>query len=95
MCSNYEKNNEVRPHYSHLEQCFRASKKSGLLKRDKDFYHVAVGTMNGNDGKPFKSRDGGVVKLETLISEAREKALEQLKNNDRDLSNADENKIAE
>lgn len=79
----------------HLEQCFRASKKSGLLKRDKDFYHVAVGTMNGNDGKPFKSRDGGVVKLETLISEAREKALEQLKNNDRDLSNADENKIAE
>ena len=38
----------------HLEQCFRASKKANLLKRDKIFYHVAVGTMNGSDGKPFK-----------------------------------------
>lgn len=78
----------------HLEQCFRAAKKAKLLKRDKIFYHVAVGTMNGSDGKPFKSRDGGVVKLETLISDAKEKALMELKNNDRDLKGLDENDIA-
>ena len=78
----------------HLEQCFRASKISGLLKSDKIFYHVAVGTMNGTDGKPFKSRDGGVLKLETLISDAKDKALNQLKENNRDLSGLDENDIA-
>ena len=78
----------------HLEQCFRAAKKSSLLKRDKIFHHVEVGTMNGSDGKPFKSRDGGVVKLETLINDAKNKALIQLKDNDRDLNGIDENEIA-
>ena len=78
----------------HLEQCFRASKKAILLKRDKIFYHVAVGTMNGSDGKPFKSRDGGVLKLENLINEAEDKALKQLKDNNRDLSGLDERDIA-
>ncbi|MBO4667629.1 MAG: arginine--tRNA ligase, partial [Bacilli bacterium] len=78
----------------HLEQCFRAAKIANVLKRDKKFTHVAVGTMNGPDGKPFKSRDGGVVKLETLINDATEKALNELKENGRDLSGLDENKIA-
>lgn len=78
----------------HLEQCFRAAKKAGLLKRAKTFYHVAVGTMNGPDGKPFKSRDGGVLKLETLINDAKDKALSQLKDNNRDLTGLDENDIA-
>ena len=78
----------------HLEQCFRAAKIAGLLKSNKKFYHVAVGTMNGPGGKPFKSRDGGVLKLETLINDAREKALKQLKENNRDLSGLDENDIA-
>ena len=78
----------------HLEQCFRASKKADLLKRDKIFYHVAVGTMNGSDGKPFKSRDGGVLKLENLINEAEDKALKQLRDNNRDLKGLDERDIA-
>ena len=78
----------------HLEQCFRAAKKAGLLKKDKKFMHVAVGTMNGPDGKPFKSRDGGVVKLETLIADAVSKAKEQLKANDRDMTGLDEEAIA-
>ena len=78
----------------HLEQCFRAAKIANILTRDKKFTHVAVGTMNGSDGKPFKSRDGGVVKLETLINDATEKALKELKDNGRDLSDLDENKIA-
>ena len=78
----------------HLTQCFRASKKAGLLKRDKIFHHVEVGTMNGSDGKALKSRDGGVFKLESLIMDAKEKALKQLKSNDRDLKGLDENDIA-
>ena len=78
----------------HLEQCFRASKKAQLLKKDKKFYHVAVGTMNGPGGKPFKSRDGGVLKLEVLINDAKEKALKQLIDNNRDLSGIDENDTA-
>lgn len=78
----------------HLEQCFRSAKKAGLLKRAKKFYHVAVGTMNGPDGKPFKSRDGGVLKLEVLINDAKDKALKQLKDNNRDLKGLDENDIA-
>lgn len=78
----------------HLTQCFRASKKAGLLKRDKIFHHVEVGTMNGKDGKALKSRDGGVFKLETLIKDAMDKALNQLKENNRDLNGLDENDIA-
>lgn len=78
----------------HLEQCFRAAKKAGLARKNKIFNHVAVGTMNGLDGKPFKSRDGGVLKLEDLINDAKEKALKELKENNRDLSGLDENEIA-
>ncbi|MBO6134639.1 MAG: arginine--tRNA ligase [Lachnospiraceae bacterium] len=78
----------------HLEQCFRAAKIAGLVKGDKKFMHVAVGTMNGPDGKPFKSRDGGVVKLETLINEAKEKAKVALKENDRSIDESDIEKIA-
>lgn len=78
----------------HLEQCFRASKKAGLLKGDKVFHHVEVGTMNGKDGRALKSRDGGVFKLESLIRDAKDKALNQLRENGRDLGNLDENEIA-
>lgn len=78
----------------HLEQCFRAAKIAGVLKGDKVFKHVAVGTMNGMDGKPFKSRDGGVAKLETLITEAKNKAREILKANDRDMGNLNIDDIA-
>ena len=78
----------------HLEQVFRAAKIARLCKENKKFHHVAVGTMNGTDGKPFKSRDGGVLKLETLISDAKDKALEQLKNSGRDMEGIDLNDLA-
>ena len=78
----------------HLEQCFRAAKIAGLTTDKKTFYHVAVGTMNGNDGKPFKSRDGGVVKLETLINDAYSKALMQLESSNRNIDDIDKNKVA-
>ena len=53
----------------HFEQVFRAAKKSGIVHEDTVLEHVGHGTMNGKDGKPFKTRDGGVLRLETLISD--------------------------
>ena len=53
----------------HFEQIFRAAKKSGIVKADTELEHVGHGTMNGADGKPFKTRDGGVLRLEQLISD--------------------------
>ena len=53
----------------HFEQVFRAAKKSGIVKEDTVLEHVGHGTMNGKDGKPFKTRDGGVLRLEQLIND--------------------------
>ena len=53
----------------HFEQVFRAARKSGIVKDTTELAHVGHGTMNGKDGKPFKTRDGGVLRLETLISD--------------------------
>ena len=53
----------------HFEQVFRAAKKSGIVHADTGLEHVGHGTMNGKDGKPFKTRDGGTLRLEQLISD--------------------------
>jgi arginyl-tRNA synthetase len=53
----------------HFEQVFRAAKKSGIVKTETELEHVGHGTMNGADGKPFKTRDGGVLRLEQLLSD--------------------------
>lgn len=53
----------------HFEQVFRAARKSGIVPPETELEHVGFGTMNGKDGKPFKTRDGGVLRLEQLISD--------------------------
>ena len=53
----------------HFEQIFRAAHKSGIVRPETELEHVGHGTMNGKDGKPFKTRDGGVLRLEQLISD--------------------------
>ena len=53
----------------HFEQVFRAARKSGIVNADTALDHVGHGTMNGKDGKPFKTRDGGTLRLEQLISD--------------------------
>ena len=53
----------------HFEQVFRAAHKSGIVRPETELEHLGHGTMNGNDGKPFKTRDGGVLRLETLIQD--------------------------
>ena len=53
----------------HFEQVFRAARKSGIVADTTELEHVGHGTMNGKDGKPFKTRDGGVLRLEQLIQD--------------------------
>ena len=61
----------------HFEQVYRAAAKAGYVAREA-LEHVGFGTMNGPDGKPFKTRAGGVLKLQDLIGQAEEKARARL-----------------
>ena len=64
----------------HFEQVFRAARKSGIVKDGTELEFLGFGTMNGKDSKPFKTRDGGVMRLQQLISDitdfVRQKVLE-------------------
>jgi arginyl-tRNA synthetase len=62
----------------HFEQVFRAAAKANYAPR-LALEHIGFGTMNGADGKPFKTRAGGVLKLNDLIEQAREKARARLR----------------
>ena len=62
----------------HFETVFRAAYLAGYA-RDGALEHIGFGTMNGADGKPFKTREGGVLKLRDLIDMARDKARERLR----------------
>lgn len=62
----------------YFEQVFRASKKTGIVKSDVELRHLGFGTMNGPDGKPFKTRDGGVMTLNGLISLVKEETLKRI-----------------
>ncbi len=62
----------------HFETVFRAARLAGYA-REGELEHIGFGTMNGSDGKPFKTRDGGVLKLRDLIDMARDKARERLR----------------
>ena len=53
----------------HFQQVFRAARKCGLIPESTELRHIGFGTMNGKDGKPFKTRDGGVMRLSDLISD--------------------------
>lgn len=61
----------------HFEQVYRAAAKAGYIARDK-LEHVGFGTMNGADGRPFKTRAGGVLKLQDFIGQAEQKARARL-----------------
>ncbi len=53
----------------HFIQVFRAAKKTGIVRKETELKFLGFGTMNGKDGKPFKTREGGVMRLENLIAE--------------------------
>jgi arginyl-tRNA synthetase len=72
----------------HFEQVFRAAKKSEIVKEDTVLEFIPFGTMNGADGKPFKTRDGGVMTLEALLDlakvECEKKILPNITGEERD-----------
>lgn len=65
----------------HFVQVFRAARKCGLCDEKTELRHIGFGTVNGKDGKPFKTRDGGVMRLETLISDINEEMLQKIETN--------------
>ena len=62
----------------HFEQLFRAARRGGIITAETDLTFAGIGTMNGPDGKPFKTRAGGVMRLEDVIETVTSKARERL-----------------
>jgi len=79
----------------HFEQVFRASDRAGYLP-EKELEHLGFGTVNGPDGKPFKTRDGGTLKLQAFIAQADEIATARMKEAElgSDVSEAEQQDIA-
>ena len=65
----------------HFEQVFRAARKSGIVRPETELQHIGFGTMNGKDGKPFKTREGGVMRLERLIAEITDFVTDKVREN--------------
>ena len=65
----------------YFEQVFRCAKKTKLVNEDTELVHIGFGTMNGRDGKPFKTREGGVMRLENLIREINEEMIRKIREN--------------
>lgn len=62
----------------HFTQVFRTAKKCGLVPPERELVFLGFGTVNGKDGKPFKTRDGGVMRLESLISMVNEEVYQKI-----------------
>ena len=69
----------------HFQQVFEVARRAGFVPAGMDLEHMGFGTMNGADGKPFKTRDGGTVKLIDLLDEAEERAYTLVKSKNPEL----------
>ncbi len=65
----------------HFTQVFRCARKTGLVNEDTRLKFLGFGTMNGKDGKPFKTREGGVMRLERLIADINEEMYRKIMEN--------------
>lgn len=77
----------------HFTQVFRVAKKAGIVAPDRKMDFVGFGTMNGKDGKPFKTREGGVMRLENLIADISKAAYDRIMEN-RTISEEEAEKTA-
>ena len=66
----------------HFEQVFRCARKTGQVAENTELKFLGFGTMNGKDGKPFKTRDGGVMRLSSLISQITDQMYEKISGNE-------------
>ncbi len=78
----------------YFEQVFRCAKKTKIIGDKTKLIFLGFGTMNGKDGKPFKTRDGGVMRLEHLIKEINDAVYEKVKSN-RDIDDKSAHEIAD
>lgn len=78
----------------HFIQVFRCARKSEIIDKDAKLTFLGFGTMNGKDGKPFKTRNGGVMRLETLIKEINEKVYEKM-NETKEIEDKEKREISE
>ncbi len=78
----------------HFEQVFRCARKTKLVKPETSLKFLGFGTMNGKDGKPFKTRDGGVMRLEYLLEEVYAEMHKKISEN-REMSKEQAEQIAE
>ena len=65
----------------HFTQVFRTARKAGYIKPDTKMDYIGFGTMNGKDGKPFKTRQGGVMRLEYLLKEVEDAVYAKIQEN--------------
>lgn len=82
----------------HFTQLFRCVEKTHLLAKKVELNFVGFGTMNGKDGKPYKTREGGVMQLKMLINEVKQKAYEKVnlaKGNDLSYSKEEMQEISD
>ena len=77
----------------HFIQVFRCARKSKLVSEDTKLIFLGFGTMNGKDGRPFKTRNGGVMRLESLIDEIDKKVYQKIENT-KDMQNEEKEKVS-
>ena len=77
----------------YFDQVFRCARKTKLVNEDTKMKFLGFGTMNGKDGKPFKTREGGVMRLENLIKEINEEMFKKIIEN-RDVEEAEARETA-
>ena len=78
----------------HFTQVFRVAKKAGIVAQEKPMQFLGFGTMNGKDGKPFKTREGGVMRLENLIAGISDAVYDRIVEN-REVGEAEARQTAE
>ena len=78
----------------YFDQVFRCARKTGLVEPETDLKWIGFGTVNGKDGKPFKTRDGGVMRLETLIQETKDEMYRKIKEG-REMPEEEARKVAD
>lgn len=77
----------------YFEQVFRCARKTKLVRDDVELTFLGFGTMNGKDGKPFKTREGGILRLEYLIADVTDAVYTKIREN-RDIDEAEAREIA-
>lgn len=78
----------------HFQMAFEVARRAGFVHAGMDLEHMGFGTMNGADGRPFKTRDGGTVKLVDLLDEAEQRAYALVKAKNPELDEAELRQIA-